>query len=148
MIYKLQSLLNSLVDLLLTLNLNLLHCKDKQMAKVASHKLTAKAPADTDVAAIRFYIDGNSTPDFIGQASVGVWPSDAAHMRRVPAVAGATVETVFNAGDLVDGTYSFAAQSEDASGNLSDAVTKAEWTNVPLDLTAPGAPTDLTIETL
>lgn len=116
------------------------------MAHVASHELGAKLPADTDVSGINFYIDGASTPDFIGQASVGQWP--AAQTRFVDAsTADATghVKLVLGAGDLVDGTYSFAAGAVDKGGNLSDAVTKPEWTNVPLDLTAPGVPTDLTI---
>jgi len=116
------------------------------MAHVVSHELSAKLPTDSDVKGINFYIDGAADPDFIGKASVGQWPAaDTRFVDAASADATGHVVTVFGAGDLVEGTYSFAAAAVDTTGNLSDAVTKPEWTNVPLDLTAPGVPTDLSI---
>jgi hypothetical protein len=110
--------------------------------KIVHQEFSAKVPADTDLSGVKFYFDPANDADFLAKASVGDWPADLTKFVKWDGTSE-RVTLVLKDGDLSDGIYDVAAASTDNKGNQSDAVTSAEYTDLPLDATAPGVPTEL-----
>ena len=101
------------------------------MAKVKSRRFFWDPPADTDIVGYNVYVDDAARPNFLADVDAGtITPRET-----VP-----TTEWIVGPGDLPEGTYQVAVTSVDDATNESDPYQHPAWVSVPLDLTAPGAP--------
>jgi hypothetical protein len=79
----------------------------------------------------------------------GAGPVDPATAQQFPIdTPTPSVEVDIDLGQFltVEGNYSFGLVEVDKNGNQGDLVTPAEWTNIPLDLTAPDPATGFGIK--
>jgi hypothetical protein len=102
------------------------------MSRVVTRELYWDAPADTSVTGYAVYAGAPDLPDFLGNV-------DAGNVEPL----GETADTSFTLGEglLDDGNYQFCVCAKDGAGNFSDPYQHPAWASVPLDLTAPAAPT-------
>jgi len=99
------------------------------MSRVRPRRLWWEAPADADVVAYEVYAGDPGDGDFLAQVDSGAVPAHAS-----------TQATEYFVQDLPEGNYQFAVCARDDAGNFSDPYQHPAWSNVPLDVTPPGAP--------
>jgi hypothetical protein len=112
------------------------------MSRIRERRIFWDAPADTDVVGYEVYAEPTGAGDFLARVDAGdVTPLG------VPAdpeffLGGA------EAAALPEDDYQFAVTAVDDAGNVSDPYQAPAWTAVPLDLVAPGAPSNGGLEVL
>jgi hypothetical protein len=104
------------------------------MARIKTRTLFWDASPSTDVVGYAVYAEPAGDTTFVSRVDAGsVTP-------LFPNVAETSV--VLTDGVIAEGDWQFAVCAQDDAGNFSDPYQNAAWVNVPLDITAPAAPTN------
>jgi len=110
------------------------------MSRIVSRRLFWDPVVVPDLDVYEVYIARADVPDFLAQVDAGAMDPFAETAQTEFILDGTT--------GLEEGNWQFAVTAKDVNGNISDPHQPTAWVNVPLDLTAPPAPTNGGIESL